>query len=91
MKSVTITYEQLAKAWLDNEAMLPMPKDCRGFEMLCTAIGLSAPAKKKVKLLAWLSPYGDLIWRAESTKSMQNAPFWQRVPSEDREVEVSDE
>ena len=43
--------------------------------------------KKKVKLEAWLSPTGQLMWY-DMSKVVTWSTDWIRVPSEDKEIEV---
>ena len=45
---------------------------------------------KKVKLLAWLTPY-SIEWKRECISNTCVGYGWKRVPSEDKEVEVCDE
>ena len=44
--------------------------------------------KKKVKLEAWLSSTGQLMWWLDTSKVATWATDWIRVPSEDKEVEL---
>lgn len=94
MKEINLTYEKLA------EAMNRIGAGARLQDAMFSALGLSKPEKKKVKLLAYLvlpvrigealggyieQGYAHLELVAEGTHA---EPHWRRVPSEDKEVEV---
>ena len=42
--------------------------------------------KRKVKLEAWLSPTGQLMWWLDTSKIDTWSTDWIRVPSEDKEI-----
>lgn len=84
MKQVTITKEDLRKAW---ESSTCNYVSC--FDGLCVALGLTDPPKRKVKLLAFIrKETGALFWAYEEPLITAGMHPLCRVPSEDREIEI---
>jgi len=83
VKTVTITIPELMNAC----RKCCLSKD--DFKELCTALGLTDPPKKTVKLLAYIDS-SNLFWKREGCEFF-GIKLCQRVPSQDMTVEVEGE
>lgn len=71
-------------------AMRPEWRECKDtpvFNFESVEYRIAPEPKKKVKLEAWLSPTGQLMWY-DMSKIVTWSTDWIRVPSEDKEIEI---